>query len=45
MPVRIDDKIKYTILRSYFSFLLGLKSANRNLFKDFYNNAKMEKNE
>jgi len=42
--VRNDDEIKYTILRSYFSFLRGVKSANSTLFKDFYNEVKMEKN-
>jgi hypothetical protein len=32
-----DDKINATRWRSYFSFLRGVKSANRSLFKDFYN--------
>ncbi len=31
-------------MRSYFSFLQGVKSANNELFKDFYNDLKMEKN-
>ena len=31
-------------MRSYFSFLQGVKSANNELFKDFYNEVKMEKN-
>ena len=38
------DQIKYTIWRSYFSFLQGVKSANNELFKDFYNEVKMGKN-
>jgi len=42
--LRNDDEIKSTILRSYFSFLRGVKSANSVLFKDFYNEVKMEKN-
>ena len=31
-------------LNSYFSFMRGVKSANSELFKDFYNETKMEKN-
>jgi len=42
--VRNDDELKSTILRSYFSFLRGVKSTNSVLFKDFYNEVKMEKN-
>ncbi len=38
------DKINATIWRSYFSFFRGVKSANSMLFKDFYNEEKMEKN-
>jgi len=44
-PLRNVDKIKSTILRSYFSFLRSVKSANSRLFKDFCNEVKMEKNE
>ena len=43
--IRNVDEITSTILRSYFSFLRGVKSANNELFKDFYNEVKMEKNE
>ena len=32
-------------LRSYFSVYRGVKSANNALFKDFYNEEKLEKNE
>jgi hypothetical protein len=45
ITLRNVDKITSTILRSYFSFLQGVKSANNELFKDFYNEVKMEKNE
>ena len=41
---RYVDKIKYTKLDSFFSFMLGAKSANSKLFKDFCNEAEMEKN-
>ena len=37
-------EITYSSWRSYFSFLQGVKSENSNLFKDFYNAVKMEKN-
>jgi hypothetical protein len=42
--IRNDDKINSTKLDSYFSFMRGAKSANSELFKDFCNEAKMEKN-
>ncbi len=42
--LRNVDKIKYTKWRSYFSFMRGEKSANSELFKDFFNEAEMEKN-
>ena len=42
--IRNVDKIKYTKLNSYFSFMRGAKSANSKLFKDFCNEAEMEKN-
>lgn len=42
--LRNVDKIKYTIFRSYFSFMRGEKSENSDLFKDFFNEAEMEKN-
>jgi len=38
-------KISSTKLDCYFSFLRGAKSANSELFKDFCNEAKMEKND
>ncbi len=44
MAVRNVDKIKSTKLNSYFSFMQGAKSANSELFKDFCNEAEMEKN-
>ena len=44
LKVRNVDEITSIILRSYFSFLWGVKSANNELFKDFYNEIKMEKN-
>ncbi len=44
ISIRNVDKIKYTIWRSYFSFMQGEKSANSELFKDFFNEAEMEKN-
>ena len=42
--LRNVDKIKYTKMNSYFSFMRGAKSANSKLFKDFCNEAEMEKN-
>jgi len=42
--IRKDDEIKSTKLNSYFSFMRGAKSANSELFKDFCNEAEMEKN-
>ena len=42
--LRDIDKISSAILRSYFSFLLGTKSANSDLFKDVCNDVKMKKN-
>src|ERR1019366_4518668 len=39
-----DVKINPTKLVSYFSFMRGAKSANSKLFKDFCNEAEMEKN-
>ncbi len=39
-----DDKKNYASWRGYFSFFRGVKSANSVLFKDFYNEEKMEKN-
>ncbi len=42
--IRNVDEIKYTIWRSYFSFMRDEKSANSELFKDFFNEAEMEKN-
>jgi hypothetical protein len=42
--IRIDDKIKFIKLDSYFSFMRVAKSANSDLFKDFCNEAEMEKN-
>ena len=38
------DKINSIIWRGYFSFFQGVKSANSELFKDFCNEAEMEKN-
>ena len=38
-----DVKINPTKLVSYFSFMRGAKSANSKLFKDFCNEAEMEK--
>ncbi len=38
------DEINTTIWRSYFSFMRGAKSANSELFKDFWDEAEMEKN-
>ena len=37
-------KISSTKLDCYFSFMRGAKSANSELFKDFCNEAEMEKN-
>jgi len=37
-------EINTTIWRSYFSFMRGTKSANSELFKDFWDEAEMEKN-
>jgi len=42
--LRNDDEISYASWRSYFSFLQGVKSENSELFKDFFNAVKMEKN-
>jgi hypothetical protein len=42
--IRNVEKIKYIIWRSCFSFMRGAKSANSKLFKDFCNEAEMEKN-
>ena len=42
--IRNVDAIQPNILRSYFSFMQGVKSANSELFKDFYNEAEMKKN-
>jgi len=42
--LRNVNKIKSTVWRSYFSFFRGIKSANIEIFKDFYNVEKMEKN-
>ena len=42
--IRNVDEISFTSWRSYFSFLQGVKSENSELFKDFYNAVKMEKN-
>jgi hypothetical protein len=39
-----DDKINPTKLNSYFSFMQVAKSANSKLFKDFCDEAEMEKN-
>ncbi len=38
------DEINTTIWRSYFSFMRGAKSANSELFKDFWDEAEMKKN-
>ena len=38
------EEIKCIKLDSYFSFMRGAKSANSDLFKDFCNEAEMEKN-
>ena len=43
-PLRNVDKIKYTKLNNYFSFMRGAKPANSKLFKNFCNEAEMEKN-
>ena len=41
--LRNVGKIKYTIFRSYFSFVRGEKSASSELFKDFFNAEKWKK--
>jgi hypothetical protein len=45
MPIKVSDvaEINTTRWRSYFSFLLSVKSANRSLFKDFYNKKEKKK--
>jgi len=42
--IRNVGEINTTILRSYFSFLQRVKSANTVVFKDFYDEGKMKKN-
>ena len=39
-----DDKIKSIGFNDYVSFARGVKAANNELFKAFYNDAQMEQN-
>jgi len=39
-----DGKIKFIEFNDYISFVRGVKAANNELFKAFYNDAQMEQN-